>query len=209
MTMQTPQRAQARQPQMQEAPQQAEPQQGLSPMLLEILAEAAKQTPADVDKMIDNGGDLGPNLALIGFWDKAPGSVLAGLLIYKEERKSSFDRKGNTLDRIVFVQGGVHYPSGAYAENGEEIHPVGEKVYGVFAYQLDTASDLVWGAQPGSVVRAEMAQGLIDLGNGRQRYDYGSVQVKPPTPRTAAKVQAIQGSRAPAAPAPNGGRPAS
>jgi len=78
-----------------------------------------------------------------------------------------------------------------------EVIQAGTSIAGVFAYQLDTPSAMVWSRKLGSKLRATMRGGLVEIGGGRQRYDYGEIRCVQPSAPTR-----------PARPAPTPARPA-
>lgn len=167
---------------------QGAPEVGATPILDAVLADHTPMTGDEIDRfLLDDAKGLGPNLAIIGFWSKDPYSILAGVLIGREARKSNINPQ-NT-DRIVYVQGGVMYTQDVFDEKtGEQIIAAGTIDHGVFAYQLDAASEMVWSRPLGSKIRAEMGEGLVKIGNSRTRYEYASIHCPAPTDKTRAMV---------------------
>jgi hypothetical protein len=176
-------------------------------MLLEELVNLPAPMGRDeIDRFLaeQDAHALGPNLAILGFWDKAAGSILAGLVIYREERPSSFRR--DQVDQIVYVQGAVRYGHDVELEEEGEVIKAGTTIAGVFAYQLDTASQMIWNRPLGSRLRATMADGLVDIGQGRQRYDYAEIRCLPP--QKAQRPAARPPAQKPAPGQPNTAGPA-
>jgi hypothetical protein len=173
--------------------------------ILEDMQTLPPMTEDEVDRLLKEEREnvLGPNLAIVGFWDKAAGSVLAGQIIAREERRSSFQRgRDEKLDQIVYVQGVVLYTRDVFIDQDSDVINAGTKVPGVFAYQLDTPSQMIWTRKNGSRLRATMRDGLVDIGNGRQRYDYESIRCQPAEskPRAARPAPAAPGGRLTTAP---------
>jgi len=85
------------------------------------------------------------------------------------------------------VQGGELYQVDIDGEDDGEQIAMGTKVFGTFCYQMDSASAALWAAPKGTKIRAEMDGGLLDLGNGRTRYEYKEIRRVPPTPAALAQ----------------------
>jgi hypothetical protein len=156
----------------------------VTPLVDEIM-NLPPMTEDEVDKLLreQNENALGPSIAIVGFWNKAAGSILAGQIIAREERASTF-RRGE-MDQIVYVQGIVFYAKDVFREEEGEVIEAGTKEAGVFAYQIDTPSAMVWTRKLGSRLRATMREGLVDIGQGRQRYDYAEIRCVQPETRRA------------------------
>jgi len=116
---------------------------------------------------------IGPNLAVVGFFQKAPGAQIAGIIRVTQERRSRFEPYD--LKTVHFIEGIVRYERDVIdPRNGDVLIEAGD-YEGIFGFQTDAATASLEGGMGHSVVNSRVhikVKGRETTRTGLTRYNY-------------------------------------
>jgi hypothetical protein len=137
---------------------------------IESIMDFTMDQLASMDDVLAGKKKLGRNMALMGFFQKAPEAQLVGVVRRCKEQTNRID-PSNT-DLILYIEGKAKYPKDVIDPDDGKVKVKAGEYQALFAFQLDSATGAFWGEDIiGSRVHFHVKQ-MEKLPSGLKRYAY-------------------------------------